>query len=172
MKRVVFGLGLFCVFLVGLIYFKFNGRLNVLTTSQIKEFKDLNEFEMNVVQYDSVYGDYLQWTGIQDLGPGNPESVARKLLFDKSNKFAIKAIIDDKSGFFSKIPGDINFSGQWRETNDKLTLQFYFPPTTWYELFDSVKNENTIEFVDKETITLDKDATTIWIMGTECKKVK
>lgn len=172
MKRVVIGLGLIGVVLVGLIYIKFNGRLNVLTTSQVKKFRDLNEFERNAIQYDSVYGDYLQWTGIQDLGPGNPESVTRKLVFDKPNKFAIKAIIDDKSGFFSKIPGDINFSGQWRETNGKLTLQFYLPPSTWFELFDSLKNEKIIEFVDNETIMLDKDTKSIWIRGTECKRVK
>ena len=172
MKRVVIGLGLIGVILVGLVLIKFNGRLKILTSFQTKDFNDLNEVDKTVMEYDSVYGDYLQWTGIQDLGLGNPESVTRKLVFDKPNRFAIKAIIDDKLDFYTKIPGDINFSGQWREINDKLTLKFYFPPATWYELFDSLKNENAIEFIDNETISLDKDARTIWIMGTECKIIK
>jgi hypothetical protein len=171
MKRVLIGLGLIGVIIVGIVYIKFNGRLNSGTSFRAKDFKDLSEVDKTVMEYDSVYGDYLQWTGTQELGPRNPESITRKLVFDKPNRFAIKAIIDDKLGFYTKIPGDINFSGQWTEENEQLTLKFYFPPATWYELFDSLKNENSIKFIDNETISLDKKAETLWLMGTECKRV-
>jgi hypothetical protein len=99
MKRVLIGLGLIGVIIVGLVFIKFNGRLNSGTSFRAKDFKDLSEVDKTVMEYDSVYGDYLQWTGTQDLGPGNPESITRKLVFDKPNRFAIKAIIDDKLGF-------------------------------------------------------------------------
>jgi hypothetical protein len=147
------------------------GRLDN-TTSPAKNFDYLNLAEKHSMQYDSVYGNYLQWSGIQDLGNGNPKSVTRRLVFDKPNRFAIKASFDDTTGFFTKIPGDINFSGQWIESNEKIRLKFYYPPPAWSGLFDSLKNENILRVVDKVTIDLDKDAKTVWIMGTACERVQ
>jgi uncharacterized protein YprB with RNaseH-like and TPR domain len=171
MKRLIIGLGLVGIIAVGLVFIKFNGRFNSLTSTRAKDFKDLNIVDRTVMEYDSVYGDHLQWTGVQDLGEGEIKSITRKLVMDKPNKFAIKASFVDKSGFFTKVPGDISYSGQWTEENEQLTLNFYFPPEIWHELFDSIKNES-IKFIDDETITLDKNVETIWIMGTECKRSK
>jgi hypothetical protein len=140
--------------------------------SPVKNYDDLNDVEKHVMQYDSVDGDYLQWTGTQDLGSGDPGSVTRRLVFDKPNRFAIKAIFDDKTGFFTKVPGNISYSGQWIEENERITLKFYYPPVTWSELFDSLKNKNTVRVVDNVSVELDKNAKTIWIMGTACEKTE
>ncbi|MBN8653248.1 MAG: hypothetical protein J0L67_17600 [Cytophagales bacterium] len=91
------------------------------------------------------------------------------LYLDKSNKFAIKSFFEDKSGFITKVPGNINVSGQWTELNDKFQLKFYY---SYKDFFDSLKNDSILKMVDEETVELDRDATTIWIMNTECKQTK
>jgi hypothetical protein len=91
------------------------------------------------------------------------------LYLDKSNKFAIKSFFEDKSGFITKAPGNINVSGQWTELNDKFKLKFYY---SYKDFFDSLKNDSILKMVDEETVELDRDATTIWIMNTECKWTK
>ncbi len=165
-------IGLFAfVLAVGLSKINFNSFRRWIPP-QWKNFKDLDTIDRTILEYDSVYGDYLQWTGKRYLGPGSPDSITRKLLLDKSHKFAIKGIIKDTTGFFTKIPGDIHFSGRWTEKNDILTLRFYFSPETWYQLFDSLKNDNILKIIDPETIQIDRRAETIWIMNTECKTVK
>jgi hypothetical protein len=142
------------------------------TVSPAKSFDNLNDVEKHVMQYDSVNGGYLQWTGTQDLGSGDPESVMRSLVLDKPNRFAIKTRFDDKTGFFTTVPGNINYSGQWIEENERITLKFYYPPVAWSELFDSLKNKNSVRPLDNVTVELDKNAKTIWIMGTACEKAE
>jgi hypothetical protein len=128
-----------------------------------KSFDSLDFAERDILSYDSVYGDYLKWIGT------NSDSVTWALYLDKSNKFAIKSFFEDKSGFITKAPGNINVSGQWTELNDKFKLKFYY---SYKDFFDSLKNDSILKMVDEETVELDRDATTIWIMNTECKWTK
>ncbi len=128
-----------------------------------KPFGSLNFAERDILSYDSVYGDYAKWIGT------NADSVTWALYLDKSNKFAIKSFFENKSGFFTKVPGNINVSGQWTELNDKFQLKFYYP---YKYFFDSLKNDMILKMVDEETIELDKAASTIWIENTECKLTK
>ena len=125
-----------------------------------KPFDSLDEVEREILSMDSVYGDYKKWIGT------NADSVTWALYLDKSNKFAIKSFYDE-TGFLTKVPGNINVSGQWTETNDKFRLRFYY---SYEGFFDSLKNENTLKQIDFETIDLVSDAETIWIMNTECKR--
>ena len=128
-----------------------------------KPFDSLDFAERDILSYDSVYGDYLKWIGT------NSDSVTWALYLDKSNKFAIKSFYNDKTGLFTKVPGNINVSGQWTELNNKLQLKFYY---SYKDFFDTLKNERILNMVDKETIELDKEASTIWIMNTECKRTE
>lgn len=178
MKRLTIVLGTSGLIIIGILTFialdkRTPERLRrLLVASQWKKFEDLDIVDKTVLSNDSVYGDYLQWTGKQYLGPGIPDTITRKLFLDKPNKFAIKIIFKDTTGFFTKFPGDISYSGQWTEQNQRLTLKFYFVPETWSQLFDSLKNDKIMKFIDGETIEIDKNAETIWIMDTECKKIK
>jgi hypothetical protein len=169
MKSII-ELGIFGLVII-VILATCGGRLDDVV-QPAKEFDELNEVEKHIMQYDSVYGDYLEWTGIQELGSGDPEAVTRRLVLDKPNRFAIKAGFEDNTGFFMKVPGDINFSGQWIEEGENITLKFYYPPVTWHELFDSLKNENNVRPIDSATIELHKDAMTIWMMGTACERTQ
>ena len=128
-----------------------------------KPFDSLDDVERYVLSDDSVYGDYMKWIGI------NSYSVTWALYLDKSNKFAIKSFFEDKSGFFTKVPGNINVSGQWTELNDKFKMKFY---SSYKGFFDSLKNDKNLRMLDKETIELNRDAPSIWIMNTECKRIK
>jgi hypothetical protein len=126
-----------------------------------QELDSLDLAERELIQFDSVYGNYLQWKGT------NEDSVTWALYFDKPNRFAIKSFYPNLK---SVVPGNINASGQWLETEDKLKLQFYFPPKDWSIYFDSLNNES-IRVVDEETIEINKNAESIRIVNTECKKV-
>jgi hypothetical protein len=128
-----------------------------------KPFDSLDDVERYVLADDSVYGDYVKWIGT------NSDSVTWALYLDKSNKFAIKSFVEDKSGFFTKVPGNVNVSGQWTELNDKFQLKFYY---SYKDFFDSLKNDKILKMVDEETIELDREASTIWIMNTACKQTK
>jgi len=128
-----------------------------------KPFDSLDDAERYVLSCDSVYGDYIKWIG------ANSDSVTWALYLDKSNKFAIKSFFDDKSGFFTKVPGNINVSGQWTALNDKFQLKFYY---SYDGFFDSLKNDKILKMVDGETIELNMEASTIWIVNTECKRTK
>lgn len=128
-----------------------------------KPFDSLDEVQREVLSQDSVYGDYAKWVGT------NSDSVTWALYLDKSNKFAIKSFFDDTTGFFTKVPGNINVSGQWTEVKDKLLLRFYY---SYESFFDSLKNDVVVRIIDHETIELDKGASTIWIMDTECRRTK
>jgi hypothetical protein len=128
-----------------------------------RPFDSLDDVEKEILSLDSVYGDYINWVGT------NPDSVTWALYFDKSNKFAIKSFYNDKTGFFTKVPGNINVSGQWTELPDKFHLKFYY---SYDGFFDSLKNDMILKTIDNETIELDKKATIIWIMNTECRRTK
>jgi hypothetical protein len=132
-------------------------------TWRSKPFDSLDFAEREILSYDSVYGDYIKWIGT------NSDSVTWALYLDKSNKFAIKSFFDDKSGFFTKVPGNINVSGQWTELNDKFQLKFYY---SYKDFFDSLKNDSILKMIDEQTIELDREASTIWIVNTECKRTK
>jgi len=174
MKRLTIILGIIGLIIGGLAFIGLNKRtserLSRLIPPQWKDFENLDLVDRSILQYDSVYGDYMQWVGTTYIGEGEPDSITWKLQLDKSKKFAVKSVFEDKTGFFRQVPGNISFSGQWTEKNGRLTLKFYFAPETWTLLFDSTRNENVIKFADKETIELDKEARVIWIVGTECKK--
>lgn len=176
MKYSRIGLGIAAVFLIVAAVVSTNKGLREdlerLYPPQWKSFDDLDLVDRSVLQFDSVYGNYLEWAGMEDLGPGNPDHLTRRLVFDKPNLFAIKAAFNDTTGFFIKIPGDINFSGRWTEKDGRLQMRFYFVPETWNELFDSLKNEGAVKFIDDETIEIDKEAKEIWIGSTKCSKVK
>lgn len=126
-------------------------------------FDSLDEAEREILSLDSVYGNYIKWTGI------NADSVTWALYFDKPNQFAIKSFFADKSDVLTKVPGNINVSGQWTEVDDQFRLKFYYP---YKNFFDSSKNEMILKMIDNETADLAKDASTIWIMNTECKREK
>lgn len=128
-----------------------------------QEFNSLDLAERELIQFDSVYGNYLQWKGT------NKDSVTWALYFDKPNQFAIKSFFPDKVNFV--VSGNIDASGQWTESEDKLRLRFYFPPKDWSVYFDSLNNE-AVRNVNEETIEIDKNAESIWIVNTECIKVK
>lgn len=132
-----------------------------------KDFEDLDTMDRSILQYDSVYGDYLEWTG-EEVSSFYP--VTRRLVFDESGKFATKVTVRDTTDFFSKIPGDIDLAGRWSESNEKLILKFYFPPERWSEAFDSLKNESSIRIIDSETIELNLLADTVWMGGIPCVK--
>lgn len=123
----------------------------------------LDEVQREILSWDSVYGDYAKWVGT------NSDSVTWALFLDKSNKFAIKSFFNfnDTAGFFTKVPGNINVSGQWTETNDRFRLRFYY---SYENFFDSLKNDTVLKIIDSETIELYKAASIIWIMNTECKR--
>jgi hypothetical protein len=129
-----------------------------------QHFDSLDLAERDIIQFDSVDGEYLKWKGT------NHDSVTWALYFDKPNRFAIKSFFADKTGFFTKVPGNINASGQWTEKDDRLILKFYFPSEDWSIYFDSLDNE-AIKVINRETIEIDKQAESIWIVSTECKKV-
>jgi hypothetical protein len=128
-----------------------------------KPFDSLEFIERDILSYDSVYGDYMKWVGT------NSDSVTYALYLDRSNRFAVKCFYHDRTRFFTKIPGNIGVSGQWNEFNDKYQLKFYFPHGGY---FDSLKNDMILRVVDNETIELEKTASTIWIMKTECKRTR
>jgi hypothetical protein len=175
MKRLLIVLGASGLIVAGLTFGLSRmdlDSLEELIPRQWKTFDDLDLVDKSMLQYDSVYGNYLQWTGREYIGPGNPEWITRKLVLDTPNKFAIKSIFKDTTGFFTKIPGNIDFSGRWTVKNEKLILRFYFVPGAWYQLFDSVKNDKVIRLVDSNTIEIDKNAERIWIMNTECQRLK
>lgn len=124
-------------------------------------FDSLDLAERELIQFDSVYGNYLQWKGT------NEDSVTWALYFDKPNRFAIKSFYPNLKFV---VPGNINASGEWSETEEKLRLRFYFPPKDWSIYFDSLNNES-IKIIDEETIEINKDAELIRIVNTECKKI-
>jgi hypothetical protein len=128
-----------------------------------KPFDSLDFAEIDILSYDSVYGDYIKWVGI------NSDSVTLALYLDKSNKFAVKYFFEDTTGFFTKIPGNIGASGQWTELNEKFQLKFYHSHAGY---FDSLKNDMILKIIDNETIELDKEASTIWISKAECKRIR
>lgn len=131
-----------------------------------KEFKDLDALDKSVLQYDSVYGDYLEWRGEE---PGSVYLMTRQLVLDESGKFASKFGFHDSTDFMSP-PVNIDFSGRWSEAHGVLTLKFYFPPENWSEVFDSLKNDASIRFVDYETIELNIETDTVWMGGIPCVK--
>jgi hypothetical protein len=128
-----------------------------------KPFDSLNFAERDILSYDSIYGDSIRWAGT------NSDSVTYALYLDKSHKFAIKYFFEDTTGFFTKIPGNIVVSGQWAELNGKFLLKFYHSHGGY---FDSLKNDMILRTIDNETIELDKNASTIWIAKTECKRTR
>lgn len=129
-----------------------------------KPFDSLDIAERELLSSDSVYGNYLKWIGT------NGDSVTWALYLDKPDRFAVKSFFNDTTGFFTKAPGNISWSGRWNETEDKVTLRFYFPPVEWSELFDSLKNDGVIRIIDRETIEIDKKAHVLWMVDTECER--
>ncbi|MBS1978511.1 MAG: hypothetical protein JST46_14160 [Bacteroidetes bacterium] len=129
-----------------------------------KPFDSLDDVERDVLSLDSVYGDYIKW-----VGKNADSDVTWALYFDKPNRFAIKSFYNDTTGFFTKVPGNINVSGQWTEKNGKLLMRFYY---SYHDFFDSLKNDKILKIVDRETLELTKDAQTIWIVNTECNRTK
>ena len=85
-----------------------------------KPLDSLDDVQREILSLDSVYGDYVKWVGT------NADSVTWALYLDKSHKFAIKSFYTDTTGFFTKVPGNINVSGQWTEENNKFCLRFYY----------------------------------------------
>ena len=173
MRRAVIGFGILAVLLLWIfVAHKLDIDFDHLMPPQWKDFEELDVVDRSVLNQFPVNGEYLQWVGTGYVGPGNPDTIIYKLEFDKPNRFAIKAITNDTTGFFTKMAGDIAYSGRWTEANDKLTLKFYFPPESWNDLFDSLQNRNAVRFINEETIEIDKRARTIWVMETKCDKLK
>lgn len=126
-----------------------------------KPFDSLDFAERDMLSNDSVYGNYIKWVGT------NSDSVTYALYLDNSGQFAVKYFFEDTTGFFTKIPGSIGASGQWTESNGKFQLKFYHSHAGY---FDSLRNDMILRTIDNETIELDKGASAIWIMKTECKR--
>ncbi len=130
-----------------------------------KPFDSLDIAERDILSSDSVNGNYLKWVGT------NADSVTWALCLDKPNRFAIKSLFEDTTGFFTKVPGNISWSGRWNETGEKVILRFYFPPAHWSVVFDPSKNAQVIKIIDRETIEISKKADVLWMVNTECKRM-
>ena len=128
-----------------------------------KDIEQLSSPEMHAIQFEPVSGDYLTWTGIRF------DSVTMQLLLDRPNRFAIKVFFDD-TDWIIKNDQPINFSGRWSENGDQIKLDFYFPPESFPEYFDSVKNLNNIKVLNSHSIEFNKNLRIIWINQTECKR--
>lgn len=128
------------------------------------EIDDMDLVQRSLRRHDPVYGDYLKWTGT------DPDSIkTMELVFDGTSKFAIKVYFDD-SEFTLKNDQPINFSGQWREEDDKIEMRFYFAPENWHPYLDTIKNSQILRVIDSSTIEIDKTAETIWINEVKCKR--
>jgi hypothetical protein len=129
-----------------------------------KDFEDLSLMDRVHMQYDSVFGNYLKWSGKNDT-----LNTSCELVFDKPDKFALKVMHHDTTGLFTKIPGNINSSGQWIEKEGKLLLKFYFDVKPSWP-FDSLKNEGVVRIINPHTVEINKNAETIWMLGAACVK--
>lgn len=163
-KAWLFGVGiaLFVLVKVALVFWF------VMFTQGLNRMSTLGREDEDLDQYDLIEGDYLEWAGEE---MGSVYQMKRRLVFDESGRFATKFIFHDSSEA-QHAPADVDFYGQWSETNEVLTLKFYYAPEKWTDLFDSLKNESHIRFVDNETVELNLRADTIWMSGVPCVKRK
>jgi hypothetical protein len=154
------GIALFVLAKVALIFWF------VMITQGLNRMSTLGREDEDLDKYELIEGDYLEWAGEE---MGSVYLVKRRLMFDESGRFATESIFHDASEP-QHTPADVDFYGQWSETNEVLTLKFYYAPEKWADLFDSLKNESQIRYVDGETVELNLRADTVWMGGIPCVK--